>query len=262
VRPAFTAIVLAGDRGEGDPVATAAGVPCKALAPVGGRAIVLRVLDALRAADEVGDILMVGPERERITGCAELNELVATGVVGWLAPGPTPATSAGSALATIARDAPVLVTTADHALLAPNVVDHFCVAARESGRELLAAVAEHAAVVETCPGVRRTVLKLRGDRVCGCNLFAFLTPRAREVASFWTRVEALRKQPLRMVGMLGWSVVLRYALGRLTLDQALAHLSRKTGVDLDVVRLPFPEAAVDVDTAADLTWVRSRVEEA
>ena len=40
----FTAIVLAGDRVPGDPVARAAGVPCKALAPVGGVPMVLRVL--------------------------------------------------------------------------------------------------------------------------------------------------------------------------------------------------------------------------
>ena len=43
----FTALVLAGDRTPDDPVARAAGVPCKALALVGGRPMVSRVLDAL-----------------------------------------------------------------------------------------------------------------------------------------------------------------------------------------------------------------------
>ena len=41
----LTAIVLAADRTPRDPVARAAGVPCKSLAPVGGRPMVLRVLD-------------------------------------------------------------------------------------------------------------------------------------------------------------------------------------------------------------------------
>ena len=50
----FWAVVLAADRTSADPVALAAGVPCKALAPVGGRPMLLRVLDALSAAEEVG----------------------------------------------------------------------------------------------------------------------------------------------------------------------------------------------------------------
>ena len=44
------------------------------------------------------------------------------------------------------------------------------------------------------------------------------------VAEFWTRVEAQRKRPLRMVGMLGWWAVLRFLAGRLTLAEAIAHL--------------------------------------
>ena len=32
----FTAVVLAADRGRGDVVAEAAGVPCKSLTPIGG----------------------------------------------------------------------------------------------------------------------------------------------------------------------------------------------------------------------------------
>jgi GTP:adenosylcobinamide-phosphate guanylyltransferase len=44
----FAAVVLAGDRGPDDPVAAAAGVCGKALVPVGGRPMVLRVWSAVR----------------------------------------------------------------------------------------------------------------------------------------------------------------------------------------------------------------------
>jgi len=46
----FTALVLPGDRLPEDPGARAAGVPCKALVPVGGVPMLLRVLSALAAA--------------------------------------------------------------------------------------------------------------------------------------------------------------------------------------------------------------------
>lgn len=51
----FTAFVLPGDRLPEDPVARAAGVPCKALVPVGGVPMVLRVLSALAAAHAIGN---------------------------------------------------------------------------------------------------------------------------------------------------------------------------------------------------------------
>ncbi|MGB4781436.1 hypothetical protein [Candidatus Methylomirabilis sp.] len=57
----MTAIVLAGDRVSDDPVARAAGVPCKALVPVGGVPMVLRVLGALAEAQAVGDRILCGP---------------------------------------------------------------------------------------------------------------------------------------------------------------------------------------------------------
>ena len=41
--PTFSVVVLAGDRQSRDPVAEHAGVSCKALVPVAGRAMVLRV---------------------------------------------------------------------------------------------------------------------------------------------------------------------------------------------------------------------------
>jgi hypothetical protein len=51
----FTAIVLAGDCLPDDPVARAAGVPCKALVPVVGVPMVLRALSAPAAARAIGN---------------------------------------------------------------------------------------------------------------------------------------------------------------------------------------------------------------
>ena len=46
----FTALVLAGSRGGSDPVADYAGVAHKALIPIEGEAMILRVIAALRQA--------------------------------------------------------------------------------------------------------------------------------------------------------------------------------------------------------------------
>jgi GTP:adenosylcobinamide-phosphate guanylyltransferase len=59
----FTAVILAGVRPTGDPVAEAAGVSCKAFIPVGDRPMVLRVLDALDASRQIGTRILCGPHK-------------------------------------------------------------------------------------------------------------------------------------------------------------------------------------------------------
>ena len=44
-------------------------------------------------------------------------------------------------------------------------------------------------------------------------------------------------------------------LGNLTLADALAELGQRMGLSIQEVILPFPEAAVDVDTLEDLALV-------
>jgi hypothetical protein len=159
-------------------------------------------------------------------------------------------------LAAVDAAAPALLTTADHALLTPEVVDHFCREAVSGGGDVVAALARHAAVMAAFPGMRRTRTRFRDGPFCGCNLYAFLTPEGRGAAAHWRRVESRRKQPIKMLGELGWGVVLRYLLGRLDLEGALKAVSRRMGLRVGAVVLPFPEAAVDVDSAAD--WTRAQ----
>ncbi|GAB4255772.1 MAG: nucleotidyltransferase family protein [Deferrisomatales bacterium] len=249
--PSFWAVVLAGDRGPDDPLRQAAGVSAKALVPVGGRPMVLRVLDAVADARSVGRCVLCGPDWDAVEGEPALGERIGSDKVRWVPTGPTPSTSAWNGLKEVPEDVPALLTTADHALLTPEMVDRFCAEASASGCDVVAGVARHEVVARAYPETRRTVTRLRDGGYCGCNLFAFLTPRSREAARFWRRVEAQRKNPLRIVGTVGWIAVVRYLLGRLTLEEGLRRLSRAMGVRAGVVVLPFPEAAIDVDKVSD-----------
>ena len=55
--------------------------------------------------------------------------------------------------------------------------------------------------------------------------------------------------------------VIRYATGKLSLTQARQILARRLGIDAAAVVLPFPEAAVDVDTSADWEFVEDLIKE-
>ena len=257
--PPLTALILAGDRKPDDPVAAAAGVPCKALTPVGGKPMVLRVLDALNESDAIGRQILCGPSWTAVEQEKELHTRVQSGTVQWMPPQATPSASASSVLQSIPDTHPVLLTTADHALLTTDMVSYFCAHARDSGSDLAVALTPYQHVSRAFPGMRRTAIRLQDGAYCSCNLFAFFTPRARAAAAFWKRVEQDRKHPFRIVRIFGWHAIIRYVTGTLSLTKGFSLISSRLGYHVSPIMMPFPQAAVDVDTVDDWKFVQTLV---
>jgi len=255
----FTAVVLAADRDPDDPVARAAGARCKSMAPIDGAPMVFRVLDALAASTEINTRILCGPPQSIVELEPALGARIRSGDAGWMENQQTPSTSAFHVLQSLPEQTPVLLTTADHAMLSARIVDYFCARARDTGCDVVAGVARHEVVAKAYPQTQRTATRLQDGSYCGCNLFAFLTPRARLAADFWRQVETQRKKPLRVIRVLGVMAVLRYLLGQLSLAEALERVSQRLGFKAGAVVIPFPEAAIDVDSVKDWKLVEKIV---
>jgi GTP:adenosylcobinamide-phosphate guanylyltransferase len=247
---------MAADRGPDDPVTLAAGVSCKALTPVGGIPMVLRVLNALEESQAVGPRLLSGPPRPLLEKAATLKSGVDAGDYDWTASRDSPSASASAAMEQIPDSQPVLLTTADHALLSGEIIDYFCAQACTADFDLLVALAPHELVATAYPEVHRTRLRFSDRDYCTCNLFALKTQRSRAIATFWREMESQRKRPWRIFARLGWWPVLKYLLGRLSLQEALDRASGILEMKIGVVILPFANAAVDVDTEKDWQLVQ------
>src|SRR5688500_15318708 len=74
----YTALVLAGTRPGGDPLAQHAGVSHKALIEVGGQPMLARVLAALAAAPEVARIVVAIDRPELLAGLPACGKPVTT----------------------------------------------------------------------------------------------------------------------------------------------------------------------------------------
>ncbi len=244
----FTALVLAGSRGGVDPVAAYGGAAHKALIVLDGRTLLARVVGALQVAG-AGRITVISShpdvraEAGRL-GAEPLDE----------AAGPSLSVKAAAQ----ALGTPLLVTTADHALLEAEWVRRF-LADVPAGADVAALVAGRATVEAAAPGTQRTWLKLADGHWSGCNLFWLANDRALSVVDLWRRVEAERKRPWRMARILGLGMLARYATGRLSLSDAAAALGRLAGVSAVIVETPYGLASVDVDKPADLDLVRTIV---
>ncbi len=250
-------IVLAGDRGSHDPLASHAGVAGKTLVEVGGQPMLLRVLETLSAWSRLGRVVVVAPETPQHRAALDSIDF-ATVNMARIAPESSPSRSVAAALEACRRERPVLLVTADHPLLDTGWLDQLLQADRHA--DLTVGLVEYQAVMKRFPGSRRTRYRFRDTSICGTNLFAFHTIRADAVVALWRQIEQQRKRPWRIVSMLGWGMLGRYLSGRLTLSDALEALSDKTGARIGACLLDDPLSAVDVDSPEDLALVEQVID--
>ena len=253
--PPWTALVLAGQRPGGDPLLAGRPETHKALIPVAGRAMLERVVLALAETPEIGKIAVTCEDAGLVSGLAALRPLLESGRLVALSSAATPSTSVGAALDRLEAPFPLLITTADHALLTPALITTFCRDALAGGGDVAAGLTGSDAIEAVAPGSRRTWLTFRNGRFTGANLFALMTPRATEAVAFWRRVERDRKRPWRIARHFGIARLLGYLCRVWTLEAAVARISAPLGATARAVVLADGCAGIDVDKPADLALV-------
>ena len=243
------AVVLAGQRRGPTALSEAAGVPAEVLVPVAGQPALQRVLRTLAAADSVRAQVIVGPSAAVLGAAPAVAELLEAHGLAWRTPESDPATSAIAGVEGF--EPPVLITTGDHALLTPAMVDEFCALASSVEADFVAGLVPWPLVRQAFPDSRRTVLAFADEPCCGANLFMLKSPAGLKALQFWRHMQQHRKRPQRLARELGLGLLLRYLLRRLSLAAALDALSQRVECRLAAVKLTHPAAAVDVDSIAD-----------
>ena len=241
----FTALILAGSRQGIDPMATTEGYRHKALIEVDGRPMLTRVVEAVKAAGAAR--VIVSCDHPDVTRLAlDLGADVA-------APADRPSLSI--LRATEGIDYPVVVTTADHALLKPDWV-RYMLAECSPDADFGVMLANRHVIERDVPGTRRTYARFRDGDWSGCNLFLLQTPGALRAVELWQDVEQDRKRPWKVAALLGFGNLFAYLSGRLTAAEALGRLGAQVQCVVGTVPAASGFAAVDVDKPEDLAEVR------
>ncbi|MEO8176940.1 MAG: NTP transferase domain-containing protein [Sphingomicrobium sp.] len=240
----WTAIVLAGSRPGPDSFAQRHGTDLKALIPVGGQPMVARPVAVLLDGERFAAVRVLAQQPERIAAVLPKDPRLSV---------EPSADTIASTLERLCNDPatnwPLLVTTADHALLDPAMIADFCGQGRAA--DIAIGVVEQRALLKRLPATRRTWIRFRGGAYSGANLFLLCSPRASSAVQLWRSVEQDRKSGWRLLVALGPALFLGAALRLLTLDQVLARIGAKLGLTVRAVVMADPLAAVDVDKDSD-----------
>lgn len=241
----MTVLLLAGRRPGVDPFAVEHGETLKALIPVHGRAMVARVADTLLACPQVGAVRVLTQDTEAIAAVLPADPRIAL-----LRSGEGIARSVAAVAGSADAPWPLLVTTADHVLLASATIAAFLAGAEDA--DVAVGVVERRVATARFPDTQRTWLRFRGGAWTGANLFALAGPRALPLLAAWSGVEQDRKRGLKLIGAFGPALLLRAITRTITLQDAVARAGARLGASVRAVPLADALAAVDVDKAADL----------
>jgi GTP:adenosylcobinamide-phosphate guanylyltransferase len=228
-------------------MAKAYGVSHKCALPVNGVPMLKRVLDALRGSHSVASI-SVSIESATIVRDALSKKDSGITVV------PSESSAPLSAIVAIKKNStfPVLITTADHALLTPEMINYFCEQAEQNGADFSAGLARAEVILDAYPQSIRTFFKFGKDRVSGCNLYALRNEKGLRILKKWKYLESVRKKPWRLVAAFGPLALIRFLLGTLSLNGVFEIVSKRLGLTAKPILMPFAEAAIDVDKPSDL----------
>jgi GTP:adenosylcobinamide-phosphate guanylyltransferase len=251
------AILLAGRRPGPDALAEGDGATHRALLDIEGEPMLVRVTRRLLEWPSIERVLISIDRPDLLDSLPDLCRWQSEGRLEILQSTDSPSRSVLACLDLLDLAAgPILVTTADHALLDDAMLQSFFEASLASSADLCLALVPRSRIEVRFPETRRTYLRFRGEAYSGANLFLFRSPAARAAALYWQRVEGLRKRPWRIARSFGLWNLLRFVLRRLTLEDAFVQVSRVIGIRVEAIALPQPEAAVDVDKLDDLVLVR------
>jgi 2-phospho-L-lactate guanylyltransferase (CobY/MobA/RfbA family) len=212
--------------------------------------MVRRPVAALLGTAEVGRVIVVSQSPTRVAAALPEDARIEVRHSQW-----TIAETIEKLIIGRVADFPILVTTADHALLDGQMIEEFIAGA--AGADVAIGVVERQSLAARLPQSKRTWLAFRGGAYSGANLFALGSMKSLAALEQWRSVEQDRKKGWRVLLALGPALLLGAVLRLRTIEQSVAAMGRRLGMTARVVVLSNPLACVDVDKPVDHTVVEA-----
>ncbi|OQX61673.1 MAG: hypothetical protein B5M51_07400 [Anaerolinea sp. 4484_236] len=225
----------------------------KALLDINGKPMLQWVLNALDQADTIDNIIVVGCQEQQ-------NELTCSKPITFL---PIQqdilktVQSGGEALQKINPSAEhVVLTSCDIPGVTPQSINWVVNTAQEGNHDLYYNAIPREVMEKRYPHSGRTYTKLKGLEVCGGDLTIVSTSLLSTDKEIFERFFNARKSPFKIASLIGYDTLLLLLTRLLTLENGVARISKRVGVDAHVLLCPYAEIGMDIDKPYHLKMLR------
>lgn len=251
--PPMAALVLAASRrGRDDPVARLQQKSHKCLVEVDGMTMIERVVRALRDSGCIRRLLISVENEAVLRGVPACRQWLEDGSVEVVPSADNMAESVLRLAGDIDHLLPLMVTTADNALHTPAVIRDFATAFAAGDGDVAAAVTPEATVLAEYPDGGFGFFRFRDGGYSFCNLYGIRSAKALDAARIFRSGGQFRKRPWRILTVFGALNLVLYRLRLITLRGCFRRISRKLGLDIEAIVLPYAFGPIDVDDARTL----------
>ncbi len=249
----MNAIVTAGGAAQpGEPLYELSQGNYKAMIDICGKPMVQWVLDALSEATCIEQVVLVGlPPETDLTCKHPLTLIPDQGDMVF---------NIRAGAREVARLDPgashVMLVSSDLPALRGEMVDWLAEQIQDLEYDVYYTVIDRATMEAQFPESKRTYIHLKDNQVCGGDLHAFRLQIAVDDNPLWKRLIDARKSPLRQASMLGYDTVFFLMLRQLSLNNAIAAVSKRLGIKGRAILSPYAEIGMDVDKPFQLEMAR------
>lgn len=253
-----TALILAASRrGPADAVAKIQNLSHKCLVVIDGMVMLERVVREIKAASHIGRIFVSIESQEILDSVPALKEMREAGEIHYLPSADNLYQSIEIAAEQIENPWPLVISTGDNALHTSEMVDHFGSEIFKAPIDAAVAMTPASVILEAYPDGKRAFHELKDGGWSSCNLYGLMNAKALVSAKVFEGGGQFGKRPKRIMAAFGLWFMLLYKFKLATIHQLAGLLSRRWGLDLKVVRMPYADAPIDVDNPGDFERTES-----
>ncbi len=246
----FDAIILAGKKKNGV-LEEKFGVPTKALIPLHGRPMILYVLDAVKKAEGIRNVVVTGP-KDALSSVLEKEDIAIVSDKGGILEN----IEAGIVSLNPDDKDLILIITSDIPLIRSEMIAYFIETALKYDVDFYYPILRREVYEERFPETKRTYGTVKEGTFTGGNLFlvrAYAFMNSRELLR---KAISYRKKPWKLSKLFGLKFLIKFFTKRLTIPEVEGRAYELLGYRGKAIEVPYPEIGIDVDKESDYMIVQ------
>lgn len=235
------ALILAGSKGE---ATIDSGNLNKALIRIGDKAMICYVIATLKKVDYIDEIAVIGDESVLKLVKEDVDYLIEEdkSLFGNILKG----------IKYFDGKDDILILTSDIPMISCESIVDFIEKAKKEKADFCYPIVRKEVNVAKFPEAKRTYVKIKDGTFTGGNIFTAKVNVVKEKLPEIKQVLAYRKKPLKLAKILGFSIVVKYILGIVTIEDIERRVSNLLNIKARAIESKYPEIATDVDKPSDL----------
>ena len=248
-----TALILAASRlGPQDVVAQSQNVSHKCLITLDGMIMLERVVREIKEIRDIDRIFVSIENKELIDSVPVLEEMRENGEIQFVQSRKNLFLSVTGAAEDIDNPFPLIITTADNALHTTEMVDYFCKELFAANPDAAVGMTPSSVILDAYPEGKRAFYNLKGGGWSSCNLFALVNEKALAATKAFEGGGQFGKNPQRILKAFGFIFMILYKYRLATISTLFKRLSKRWGLDLKLIHMPYADGPIDVDNLGDV----------